>query len=71
MGWLNQSDFDHMKKLVREMTEEERRSLTWEEARYYVLPDTMELATWSGLCDRKQGTPFQALALLRGVGVNE
>ena len=69
MGWLTQKDFDDVKAAALRLTESERLSLTWKDARKFVLLDTLELATWAGLEELgKSGlTPWEAVCQLRRI----
>ena len=66
MGWLPQSVFSDLKAEAAALTPEQRATLTWAEARRFVAPDTIDLATWAGL--EKSGlSPWEAVAKLRGL----
>ena len=51
----------------------ERQELTWEQARAFIAPDTLELAAWSGCRKWAQAhgkSPFEALCRFRGIDPN-
>ena len=54
---------------LAEMTQEQRDSLTWEEAVGFIAPDTLELASWYHLHKHKDYTPFTAV--LRHYSISE
>lgn len=67
MGWLPQSVFDDKKKLALALTQEQRDSLTWEHLRKFMVPDTLDMAEYSGIYRRKEGTPWDGVCTLRRI----
>ncbi len=67
MGWLPQKEFDRLRQEAEALTPEQRQSLTWEEAQRFVAADTLEIAYWMGMRDRKEMTPWQAVARLKRI----
>lgn len=66
MGWLSQATFDELKAKAAAMTPAERAALTWETAKQFVAPDTLDLACWHGL-QKNCATPWEAVRRLRGL----
>ena len=67
MGFLNQSEFDRLKAAAESLTAEQRSALTWEQARQFIAADTAELNMFAGDHERKELTPWQAVARIRGI----
>lgn len=65
MGWLPQKSFDDLRENALQLSREERKSLTFDEASQFVAPDTLELAEWEGLKTRQDITPWNAVCILR------
>lgn len=66
MGWLPQSEFDRLRREALALTADERKDLTWEEARRFIADDTLEMAVWTGLKTSGR-TPWQAVAAVRRI----
>jgi hypothetical protein len=65
--WLDPERILASRQAAEGLTPEERAALTWEGAARFILPDTLERARWEGLRRRSDLTPWQALALLKGI----
>ena len=60
----NDEEIDRLRTAVERMTPADRDRLTWESAGEYVPADTLYMAQWSGLSERRRGTPYEALRVL-------
>ena len=67
MAWLEQGVTDRLRATALALTAEERAALTWEGAREFVANDTMEITNFEWMRQGGQMTPWQAVALLRGI----
>jgi hypothetical protein len=65
--WLDPERILASRQAVERLTPEGRAALTWEGAARFVLSDTVELAQWARLKRRPDLTPWQALAMLKGI----
>ena len=67
MGWLTQKAFDKKKSAALELTIDQRRNLTWEEARQFVPADTLCIARFNGFEKRNWITPWNAVCIINNI----